>query len=369
MGLDIEQRQSKVLNAIRFPLIVLVVFMHGTYTNNCLHSPISLEGKKIYDLISEMISTDLGSCAVPCFFIISGYFFFYKKEVFNIHFYKTQLRKRVKTLLIPYLIWNMIFIIIPVLINCFFVHYGKSFECYSLSLIKNNSFFDLFWSVYKYPPIFQPIDSPLWYVRDLMCMVVLSPVFYFFFHYTKIYGLIALTIIYLFGLNTNIPGLNVTSFLFFGIGAFCALKNINMVDLFSRYRSVANGLSIVLLIVIAYFRYTDSQLTDYFIRFFSMVGIVAMVNLVSSLIEKETLIAKLISLSSAVFFIYAIHDTYIIGFIGKIYSFKNSLLTWWELVIRVFLISVTCVLVCYYLYILTKKIMPRVLSILVGDRF
>ena len=364
---DIEQRQSKVFRIIRFPLIVLVVFIHGCPNAATLSSIINPVGAKLYCLASELIRADLGSFAVPCFFVMSGYYFFYMKKDIDMHFYKVQLTKRIKTLLIPYLIWNLIFILIPIVRYYIFVHYGKGYD-ENYYLVQHHSFFSLIWSVYN-DQYLTPIDIPLWYVRDLMCMVILSPVFYYFIKYTKVYGLVALTILYLSGLNTNIPGFDVVSFLSFGAGAFCALRNINIVELLSKYKSFAYASSILLLVVIACLRYMDSQFIGYFIRLFSIVGIVAMVNLMNSLIEKEKLTAKLTSLSSAVFFIYAVHYNYIVGFVRKLYSLTFLSKSWSVLFISYVLISLTCVLVCYGLYLLVKRFAPKVLSVLAGGRY
>lgn len=46
------------------------------------------------------------------FFFISGYYAFYKKDWSQRSVWTVELKKRVKTLLVPYLLWNSLYIII-----------------------------------------------------------------------------------------------------------------------------------------------------------------------------------------------------------------------------------------------------------------
>ena len=60
---------------------------------------------------------------------------------------------------------------------------------------QNNSLYMLFWHT--------PVNYPLWFLRDLICMSALSPLFYAFFKYLKIYGLLILLALYLSVWETN----------------------------------------------------------------------------------------------------------------------------------------------------------------------
>src|SRR5690606_36134201 len=73
-----------------------------------------------------------------------------------------------------------------------------------------------------------PINYPLWYLRDLICMVLLAPVFYFYFRYLSIFGVLLIILINLLGIYTEIPGLSITALTYFGIGAYLALNKKNI---------------------------------------------------------------------------------------------------------------------------------------------
>lgn len=103
-----EELLSKTINFLRFPLIVGVVFIHNDI------SSVTMQGIKYefnnpewYYYIIDFFSQVLSRISVPLFFFISGFLFFYHAN-FNLSTYKNKLKSRIKTLLIPYLLWNLI---------------------------------------------------------------------------------------------------------------------------------------------------------------------------------------------------------------------------------------------------------------------
>ena len=105
-----DELQSKTISFLRFPLIVGVVFIHF----NLVKMGLSAHGVNycagypdwFYHLI-RFFSEVLPSMAVPMFFLFSGYLFFYRTD-FDGVIYKTKLRKRINTLLIPFVLWNVV---------------------------------------------------------------------------------------------------------------------------------------------------------------------------------------------------------------------------------------------------------------------
>ena len=108
--------QSKTIEWLRFFCIGAVVLLHS------VGNP--LEGKDFisyrygpYDAIRILFSEGLCWVAVPIFFLISGYLFFVKLEEWRTDVWVDKLKRRVKTLLIPYLLCNTIAIVIDEQIN------------------------------------------------------------------------------------------------------------------------------------------------------------------------------------------------------------------------------------------------------------
>ena len=70
---------------LRFPLAILVVFVHGFGADidvAQLHAS-GLTGAAVYDYIRLFCSVVIARSAVPIFFIISGYLLFLKVEEYN----------------------------------------------------------------------------------------------------------------------------------------------------------------------------------------------------------------------------------------------------------------------------------------------
>src|SRR5699024_5552578 len=125
-----------------------------------------------------------------------------------------QLTKKWRTLLLPYIIWNSVLILAIFFKHHLFVKIGLGPD-EGYEVLQNSSVYQLFWGM--------PINFPLWYIRDLMCMMLLSPLFFVFFKYTKHFGMIILALLYFFVIESRIPGLSTTAFFFFGLGSYLAL--------------------------------------------------------------------------------------------------------------------------------------------------
>lgn len=98
--------------------------------------------------------------AVPFFFLASG--FFLVGHIDQTNWYLDALRKRVRTLVIPYFIWSALWIAYFVPICC--RHGGWS------DFVRAH-----FWSFFGFDLLAPPSYSVTWYLRALMFMVLLSP--------------------------------------------------------------------------------------------------------------------------------------------------------------------------------------------------
>ena len=97
---------SRVVSFLRFPLIVAVIFIHC----NLLVKHPELETMPVFYFL-VYITMKLVCIAVPLFFFISGFLFF-KEGLFDFTLYSKKLKSRFRTVLIPYLLWNIIYFVI-----------------------------------------------------------------------------------------------------------------------------------------------------------------------------------------------------------------------------------------------------------------
>ena len=111
-----DELKYKVFDWLRFPLIVFVVYIHsfGKPIDFYAIDFSNLTSIDCYNLFRISISHVLTHIAVPMFFFISGFLFFNKLQEWNRTVYFGKLRKRIKTLLVPFIIWNTIKILLKV---------------------------------------------------------------------------------------------------------------------------------------------------------------------------------------------------------------------------------------------------------------
>lgn len=346
----------EAIEILRFPLIILIVFVH-LIPSEIYSVQLSLDGHDIYTLFSELISHNIGRIAVPCFFLFSGYFFFFKIQIFDVNVYVKQLCKKLITLGVPYLIWIVMFVLIVLVKNFIFGKLGLM-EDDMYADLERSSYYDILWG--------GPFLFPLWYLRDLICMVVLSPIFYMLFKYTKGLGLFLLIFAYMMVWELNIPGLSTTAFFFFGAGAFMGIYKYDLMALGLRYKAWKLLAAVLFLGIATNFNATSHY--EYWIRPFILTGVLVTLCIGNILVKTNKLKSHLLGLSASVFFIYAIHSIYIINWVKGGVAKSPLLVSGWGKLIGYFIIPIVCMLVCLLLYRVMKKFLPRVLDILTGER-
>ena len=209
--------QSHSINALKVLMILFVIYIHMNPTS-----------ERCGEVAMWWHSVNI--VAVPVFFIISGYFFFYQVSEFACDSYQKKLRKRIRSLLFPYFLWNLLPVLLITGGNLYSILLrGKSFEALE-------DFYRGLWSEGLYHIWWDktsgtmPFDSPLWYIRDLMMVCVFSPLLY---QAIKRVGWVfsgILVLLYIMGLWPNINGFSSTAFCFFSIGATYALKGKLLID-------------------------------------------------------------------------------------------------------------------------------------------
>ena len=93
----------------------MVVYIHSfgepkvidTFSIDYLHPSLF----DVYNLIRVAITQVITHCAVPIFYIISGYLFYQKLSIWNFEVWKQKMKKRIKTVGLPYIVWITIMII------------------------------------------------------------------------------------------------------------------------------------------------------------------------------------------------------------------------------------------------------------------
>lgn len=349
-----NERVSKIIRLVRFPLIILVLFIHGMPQADPLTGGEPL-GWQLYHYISELISRNIGAVAVPMFFVISGYLFFAGCADRDLQFsdFVTKWKKRVRTLLVPYIIWNVLYIVAILVKRVIFTQLGLENDDKDLALARGFGY--LFWM--------GPLDYPLWYVRDLMVMSLLAPVYYWLIRKALPLFLVFLGVMCLLPWDIECP--DAVSLLFFGTGACLSLKDVDVLSFCRKFRIPSFILSVILLAVTLFSG--DYEYRYIFVRISCFVWFIAVFNIFDSVCDKKKMSEILTWLAGASFFVYALHTVYLTdwvrGFLQRVLGTGLSGTS-----ISYALIAPTVCLICLACYTFMKKFMPRTLSVLCGTR-
>jgi peptidoglycan/LPS O-acetylase OafA/YrhL len=125
-------------------------------------------------------------------------------------------------------------------------------------------------------PNYGPYLLPLWFLRDLIIMVFLSPLVYYFVKYTKHYGIVLLGILYYTKIGFIIPGYSTGLFLtacfFFALGAYFSIHGKNMVISLRKGQLYWLLLAIISMVLSTY--YDGCEIKKFFLPLYVLSGVV-----------------------------------------------------------------------------------------------
>lgn len=380
---------SESINMLRFPLAILVVFVHSFGADidvSELHAS-GLTGLAVYDYIRLFFSVVIARSAVPIFFIISGYLLFLKVEEYNKTVYISKLRKRWHSLVIPYFSWIVLLILWTLMfkVGGILLH-GKPWVGI-LDYFQNNGYLHMLWdsSVWEERTTWLGIEThnsgpallPFWYMRDLIIMVVISPAIYWFIKKIKFVFIILLLAIYTFDIKCSlISGTLACASLFFSIGAYFALKKLDFTEALWKWRHLICPVAILLMIYQTYSGSAMGNTMSLMIHpWLVIIQSFAIIIVASVLCRYQKVYETNKKLARYSFFIYAFHPfilTYEIKAFKKIALLvDNQILisdTWYMMTLNYIAIPLICVGVCIGIYRFMLKFIPDVLEMIVGER-
>ena len=382
MTLNQVRGYSECINFLRFPLAILVVFVHGFGPEidvSELHAN-GLNGLAVYDYIKLFFSVVISSSAVPIFFIISGYLLFKKVEVYNMSVYFSKLRKRWYSLVVPYFSWIVLFIlwILMFKVGGILLH-GKPWTGI-LDYLRENGYLHMFWdsSIWNERITWfgikihnsGPVLLPFWYMRDLMMMVAFSPIIYWFIKKISFLFIVLLLVIYTFDLSVSwISNTFSSASLFFSIGAYFALKKQDFTEVLWKWRYL---ICLTAIILMAYQTYSGSTRGDNISKMIYPWLVIfqsfAFILISSKLCEYSKLYELCIKLARTSFFIYALHPfilNYVITITTKMMPRGD---TWYVMSFNYFISPLVCVGICIGIFCLMQKFLPGILKVMVGER-
>jgi len=207
---------SRKLTVLLWFAIVAVVWIHAYDTRPVIGADLIPAGFNIYGYLEDVISNGLTRFAVPLFLAISGYLFFRPGNGAKPDF-RVKIAKRVRTLFVPFVIWNCIGMALVVAARN--LPWFREFMPQYLA--------DMSWEQFARLFVTYPVNFPLWYLRNLFLLALLSPLIYLFCRDRAgaIVWLVLMTVLWSHEkIGTDI--VSAESVLFFSLGAAAALRSV-----------------------------------------------------------------------------------------------------------------------------------------------
>lgn len=333
---------SNKIRILSFVSIILVVLLHNQ----------SFEYATGIDLfLQTLITAEITRVAVPIFFFFSGFLFFVKCTKFTTKWYFSKIKTRIRSLLLPYLIWSCIGFICVLLIQ------SKQPQVYSSGGLVSqysihNTLYSLFW---------KPIGCyQLWFIRDLFCTALLSPILYYAIRFFNFYFVIVLFFIWMREIQFFV---SIDAIFFFTLGSYVAVNQREMLEAKneSKFSALLLGISWLSVCILN----VSLDLNNIWHCIGICIGLLFIwtsYDLISNNYIKKIIKLKIIYYT---FFIYLLHEpimTIIKGLLLKLILPKVC-------IALVYVITFLATIICTYLIgFVIKTKLPKLYSILSGNR-
>ncbi|GHV47618.1 hypothetical protein FACS1894181_01430 [Bacteroidia bacterium] len=342
---DIE---SKTISVLRWFMLIGVVFIHSHIS----HIPLNVipsEEFPVYALIFQLVSSNyLASISLNVLFFISGYLFFSNLRG-GISWYSLKIKSRCKSLVVPYLIWNIWWILITAFIGS---------RGHDLMPVKQWGLIDYLNAFWMLSENGMPLAGYTWFLRDLFIFAILSPIYYYIITLlTKFKKCSLLVPVILLFINYSSVFFN--AYLF--IGSYIALNNYTL-DNLVRKKDVWK-ISILVFILSGIFYqfkvFGVFMIISGFMFFYSFSRMI--------LVKYESRQKIIMNVVAGSTFMYVTHTTIMLIFRNLLPSIFNPQ-TDFMMIFCYFSHLILTIFTCYIIYRKLKLYAPQVLTIITGGR-
>lgn len=348
------QYLSDKLRILSLISIIIVLYIHSGF-----HAD-EIKGMLMNDRVQDFVSGMIGRCAVPLFYMISGYLFFLKVPDGMTSIYG-KMRKRVGTLVVPYIIGCM-----------FFVGFGVLMAVLpGVSKYMNSSVMPLFSkpigeilrSIFYDADNGAPCAFQLWFLRDLILIVATSPLWHLCLKHLK-WGFVAVVFVLTY---FDVPHVPFYSLFWFVLGGQLTKAKIEMGGVSGRIKVAIFGLFLIISIVQLL---SPDMLEWNLLRIpIIMLGIIGIWGLYDAFVENKFCLSNHKWLGIAcqfTFFIYLFHEP-TLNIVRKLIVVvlgKNELGYLTSYLISPWIFTVCAV----FAGLLFRKYLPRVYDVCTGGR-
>lgn len=290
-------------------------------------------------------------------------------------FYVRKLRRRVRSLLVPYVLFCLL------AVTGLVVNYAMQGHSLADSLhlyLGNGKWLHNFWDVHTTgtntnilgitKPISYPILIPLWFIRDLMVIVLMTPLIRWALLRLRVWWIAIMVVLSVTGIWIPLVGFSPSSCLWFSIGAWFSLRGASMAAGFRRMRAPLLLAAVPLLMIDIL---ADGTASDRYVHFAFLLVAVPAVYAHFSFFQSFNF--SILNVQSLSFFLFAFH-TLPLPFLGcRPVEWAKQLL-WtgsdngWLCILQFAGAVLLTVAVCVIAYFLLRWICPRFLFLLTGRK-
>jgi fucose 4-O-acetylase-like acetyltransferase len=216
-------QHSLRIDGLRVALNWLVVILHAWAAFQYVPDPTVIPTQ--WNL-ARWLSNSFAISLLPVLFYLSGLLYGCNYDG-RMSTTKRKIKSRIRTLLVPYLLWNATFVMIYLFLANWVPRLRDRVDTYEL-----NTIWGCVRSIIGFFP--GPIDGPLWFVRNLFLMVLMTPLLYLLLGRFGV-GVLAVLGLLMLALSRLSPQWNPYCLLYFAAGLYAAMNKRGRMDRYDRH--------------------------------------------------------------------------------------------------------------------------------------
>lgn len=357
-----KEETSRTIVAIRFLLMVFIVFIHS----NGVTSFWDENGTEYFynipyveNIVILFFTQVLARCAVPLFFLISGYLFYLKN-----YSYPILLKKKAKSLLIPFILWPVLYLIL---------YTGKAALLHTdnpYSGLKLKEWISVFIGKYQWGTL---PENPLlvfqfWYIRDLILLFIFSPILKRILDKRSL--LIVFLAIFIWMQESNLCQKNAhQGICFFVLGMYFAKRNYYISDLDCISFKDLLIVLVILCPLDLYFMINDNKYS--ICHEFNVITIsILMLKIGYWIQNRQSFFSIQRSLADYSFWLFALHQPLVQPLIINVYKRYLIPTNMYRggYIIELLVTTLATVIICVGLGFVLRRIFPKLYSFMIGGR-
>lgn len=307
----IDEYLSRKIKILSLFAIIGVVYIHSNSAEPRMQLPGSVIAGDLHinSFVQFFIANGLARFCIPLFFCVSGFLFFRPGAGDGIQRFLVKIAKRLKTIVLPFLIWSLIgFSLTRLMLHVPFYEASVPFpKATFLHFIKTLHL--------------TPFSVHLWFLVHLFILMLFGYPIFLLLKTRLVYAAFAGVFYFWLRGDNQLYFISTDALLFFMLGGFFAVRGINMNYKISRNRTLALLLTWVLLLIVkTVLAYRWSM--PWFHQLTVLLGLLCVWFCYDHFVQsKQRLSGRLEKIADHSFFIYAAHAPLLGMSIGSLLNY------------------------------------------------